>query len=450
MNKNKLIEKINTLGPWVHGYFKILDDIVISDKDLLQQKRLFHYKDYFIDIIKNNYNSEHLNEKTICEIGCNSGYFLFELYKKFNFKIATGLEPRKSNLDKAKFIAKCFDLPKNRYKLEAFDLLTDKKSIKTYDIVLVPAVLHHIGNYFKAVQNLYKMTNEICIINTLILPDEINSQEIKTKIELKDDVYKLNDFEKKFGLVGYKIETNFLDGSAFHNGLVGVPTPSFLKLLLLEAGFSEVFIYKDYKDLKQEVYNENLHRDIYDLILVCKKNTKIKNNVDYENIQRKIYKEEFDNFIPFEIINDLYKYVNNNIKYENMSHICRLIYDSQKFFESDKGKNALLELEKKLKNENFYYLIKTFKYAIYDKICFEYAKTCYHIKLLDESEAALNKIIKIFPLDWRIVYKSYYLLALINKKNEKISKALKYVNLSIKTFNNYFIALDLKKELINN
>ena len=81
MNKNKLIEKINTLGPWVHGYFKILDDIVISDKDLLQQKRLFHYKDYFIDIIKNNYNSEHLNEKTICEIGCNSGYFLFELYK---------------------------------------------------------------------------------------------------------------------------------------------------------------------------------------------------------------------------------------------------------------------------------------------------------------------------------------------------------------------------------
>ena len=39
--KGKLIEEINTLGPWVHGYFDLGNGIIIKDKDELQGKRLF-------------------------------------------------------------------------------------------------------------------------------------------------------------------------------------------------------------------------------------------------------------------------------------------------------------------------------------------------------------------------------------------------------------------------
>ena len=46
MNKN-LIEKINILGPWVHGFFDLGDGIIIKDSDELQRKRLLVVSGYF-------------------------------------------------------------------------------------------------------------------------------------------------------------------------------------------------------------------------------------------------------------------------------------------------------------------------------------------------------------------------------------------------------------------
>ena len=52
---NKLVEKINLLGPWVHGFFDLGNGIIIEDSDELQKKRLFAILGYLKDIIRTHY-----------------------------------------------------------------------------------------------------------------------------------------------------------------------------------------------------------------------------------------------------------------------------------------------------------------------------------------------------------------------------------------------------------
>ena len=193
--KEKLIQEINVLGPWVHGYFDLGNGIIIEDQDLLQKKRLFAMRDYFIDIIAKFYKKNEIRNKSLCDVGCNTGYFLYELYRKFNFKHVVGVEPRTKNLEKAKFIADFFELPKKRFSLKKFDILTYRKKLPMYDVVIMPGVLHHLDDHVLALRNLYKMTKELCIIETLVLSDDFNTQDISGQLELKDNLYKLKENE---------------------------------------------------------------------------------------------------------------------------------------------------------------------------------------------------------------------------------------------------------------
>ena len=62
---DKLIQEINVLGPWVHGYFDLGNGIIIEDQDTLQKKRLFAIRDYFIDIITKFYETNDLHNKSL-------------------------------------------------------------------------------------------------------------------------------------------------------------------------------------------------------------------------------------------------------------------------------------------------------------------------------------------------------------------------------------------------
>lgn len=190
LSKSKLIEEINVLGPWVHGHFDLGNGLVIEDQDKLQKKRLINLKKNFIKIIEKKYNREKIKEKTLIDIGCNTGYFMFELYKKFNFKYVLGLEPRESNLKKARLISNWFNLSKNKFRLKKFDILSDEIKQKA-DIVLFVGVLHHLDDHLKALKNVYKMTKEVAIIETVVLSDEFDIKGIASQLELKDDLYKI-------------------------------------------------------------------------------------------------------------------------------------------------------------------------------------------------------------------------------------------------------------------
>ncbi len=443
---NKLIQEINVLGPWVHGYFDLGNGIVIEDQDKLQKKRLFAIRDYLIDIITRYYKTNDLQDKTLCDIGCNTGYFIYEIYKKFKIKKVVGVEPRTKNLAKAKFIANFFKLPKNRYILKKMDVLSLGGKIEKFDIVIMPGVLHHLDDHILALRNLYKMTKDLCIIETVVLSNKFNGKHIAEQLELKDDLYKINENKNKFGIIGYKLETDRLDGATIHNGIVGIPTTDALVLTLRSIGFNKVKIYRSDEQLRKNVYNEKSYRNYHSVIVVASKNKKVKNSHPIENTLDLIEKNEFLNYIPLKYIEPLYNFVINQSN-KKLTEIPLLMYQSELKYKESLGKLAAQKLKKIIGNEPYYQIISTFKHAPNDKISFEYAKSLYHEGLTDKTQERIENLIEKVNLDWRTVYKSYYLLAKLNLKKKNYRNAQKFNKLSLKAHPSYSLAIELQNKL---
>jgi len=444
---DKLIQEINVLGPWVHGYFDLGNGIIIEDQDTLQKKRLFAIRDYFIDIITKFYETNNLHNKSLCDVGCNAGYFLYELYKKLNFKQVVGVEPREKNLQKAKFIANFFGLPKNRYMLKKFDILSTRKKFSVYDVVIMPGVLHHLDDHILALRNLYKMTRDLCIIETLVLSNEFNSKKVSEQLELKDNLYRMKENEKSFGLIGYKLETNRLDGATMHNGIVGIPTTDALLLTLRSIGFNKVQVYQSDVQLRRDVYHEKSYRDYHSVIIVASKNKKSKKIQTVENSLNLIEKIEFTSYIPLSHIESLYRVVIEHSE-EKLGKIPLLIYKSQLRYRELIGENAA----HKLKNmsgisELEYDIISTFKHAPEDKIAFECAKSFYHEGFIEKAEMIIEELIKKVNLEWRTVYKSYFLLAKINMEKGDYKNAQKFNRLCLRAYPSYSLSIGLQKKL---
>lgn len=445
MEIKKLIQEINVLGPWVHGYFDLGNGIIIEDQDELQKKRLFAIRDYLLDIITKYYKTNNLQDKTLCDVGCNTGYFLYEIYKKIKIKKVVGVEPRTKNLDKAKFIAKFFKLPKNKFILKKMDILSLGHKIEKFDIVIMPGVLHHLDDHILALRNLYKMTKDLCIIETVVLSNKFNEKYIGEQLELKDDLYKIHENKNKFGIIGYKLETDRLDGATIHNGIVGIPTTDALLLTLRSIGFNKVEIYRSDEQLRKNVYNEKSYRNFHSVIVIASKN-KNKNSDPIENTLDLIEKNEFLNYIPLKYIEPLYNFVVSHSN-KKLIKIPLLIHQSELKYKKISSKIAGKKLKKIIGNKPYYQIICTFKHAPDDKISFEYAKSLYHNGLTERAQEIIENLIEKVNLDWRTVYKSYYLLAKLNLEKKNYTNARKFNKLSLKAHPSYSLAIGLENKL---
>ncbi|WP_179371854.1 hypothetical protein [Nitrosopumilus ureiphilus] len=355
-----------------------------------------------------------------------------------------GIEPRQTNLKKARFIAKYFNLPKNKYQLKQMDIL-GKAKIPNSDIVVVPGVMHHLDDHLKALKKIYEITNELCIIETMVLTDELNSEEIAKQLELEDIVYQDKQFVNQFGIVGFKLESDVYDGATIYPGIVGIPTTQALVLMMKHVGFEKVQVFLSEKQFKNKVFNKKSYREYHSAIVVDLKNNGEK-GLKFQKAIEQSEENIFDIFIPFEIINDLYKKVNHKSN-RKLGKISNLIYESELFFKTKKGENAVQKLKKMIGNKKYYNLILTIKHAPYEKICYEYSKTCYHLKKFDEAEKVCFNLIKILNLDWRVVYSTYFLLAKINFDLKNYNKAKKFNSLSLKANPKFLLSKNLMNKI---
>lgn len=449
VSKDKLIQEINVLGPWIHGHFDLGNGLIIEDQDELHKKRITKNRDYFVDIISQFYKQETLESKTLCDVGCNAGFFLYELYNKFKFKHALGLEPRKTNLAKAQFIANYFGLLKSKYELRQFDILTTDKTLPVSDVVIMPGVLHHLSDHLQALRNLYKMTKELCIIETSVLPDYVNMKSIARHMSLGETIYRDKENHDKFGIVGYKLETNRLDGATYQSGIVGILSTNVLVMMMQYVGFDDVRVYHNDQQMRDEVYNERSYREYHSAIVIGIKNAK--DNKKYEKYfdesEDKLEEQKFVNYIPLKFIEPLYKTISGQISANELETIPRLMYDSEIYYTKSKGINAMKNLQSRIGKRPYYALIQTFKHSPSHKISFEYAKTCYHVGNNDESLRILEQLIRIPNLDWRVVFMTYYLLAKIYFDIGNKMESKKYNALALRAHPGYSLARKLQKLL---
>ena len=244
------------------------------------------------------------------------------------------------------------------------------------DVVTCCGVLHHTNNIEKSFIKLLKLTKKFLIVEGEFLPSSLmKNREINSYKQIKDIFYKQNIKKNNFFSISInKFESNFLDGSNVHNGLVETPTPSKLIMISYLNNFKLIF------------YNEKKFKNFLNTnrcIMIFER--KDKEEIDFSKLNIDEEESMFTDVISLSTLKKLSK----KKQYPNT-----------------------MKKHKKIVNN--------FKYNFNDKINFEYAKTFFFLeKDIKKSKIYLEKIIYKKNADWFSCYKSFALLSIIDKKNQK-------------------------------
>ena len=168
-----------------------------------------------------------LEKSNILDLACQEGVASF-VFADYGVKSVLGVDGREANIAKAKFT-------RDTLKLENVNFIkTDLRDFnysKRYDVVLALGILYHFDapDLFKFVENLYKVTGGIAIIDTHI------AMAPKAKVKYKGRVY--------YGLF-YKERLTLANDSSIGNIYSFWLTRASLINILTAAGFTGIYQYK--------------------------------------------------------------------------------------------------------------------------------------------------------------------------------------------------------------
>jgi len=393
MNLQKFNLKVNALGrfsmsPWKGAKYEIINKNIKNLPNWLALKK--KQEGILINYLKKNFNKSNIKKYTVCDVGCNDGYFTEKL-SNLGFSKVTGIEPRSDTILRGKKIRSLLKIKtKSQYIKGTIDNISKSKH---YDIVVCCGVLHHTSSIAKSFNKLLSITKDTLVIEGEFLPKSIlQTRKIAKHLQLKDLFYREKDGIYSISI--NKFETNFLDGSSISNGLVEIPTAS--KLIMLAK----------LKNFELKYYKENHFKNILNttrcVLSFKRKKQKVFN---FKELNEKEEKFFLSTAVPLKILKDINK---NKMNYNKYSKFIRIT--------------------------------NNLKYSFKDKMHFEFAKSYYFLG--NNSSIAkkyLEKIIYKKNPDWFSCYRSFALMYLIDKKRNKIWKNF------LKTSNPKFPVAKLKK-----
>jgi predicted TPR repeat methyltransferase len=123
---------------------------IYNDSTYLNNNPTWHEEDaqFKADKILKILNRNHINYKSVCEIGCGSGEILVQLASKLDEQIHfCGFDISKDAIEIAE------KKQTDRLKFELKDI-TDENDSQFFDLVLVIDVIEHIDNYFNFLEKI--------------------------------------------------------------------------------------------------------------------------------------------------------------------------------------------------------------------------------------------------------------------------------------------------------
>jgi 2-polyprenyl-3-methyl-5-hydroxy-6-metoxy-1,4-benzoquinol methylase len=370
----------NAYKPYEHGVWENNSKSIGGEENLEGRTNLILQS--FKNVIKNHFSINQIKNMTVLDYGSYDGYFSVEIEKMFPFKKIVSLEPRKKNYLKGEYVRNYLKINSN------VEFVNDhiENIDETFDIVFCCGVLHHIDNINEFTQKILKKCKKLIFIESLVYDSRIrflnfflNKLNIKLT-EPKDIIYKNTD--KFVGLVTYKYETDYVDGSCVkYLSLVSLPDYNFLKQVFFINNW-KLNTFMSAKEYKKSIKLRN--RVFSSAIFYATQS----NNSIKDLVKKKIYEYEkfyLTTFIPLRILNIIYKY--------NFLRIFILLFLK--------------------KNEFVYEIIYNFKYNFNDKILFEKAKNLLKNKNIYKCARILFKIISNVKSDYRTVYRSFALLGFL-------------------------------------
>ena len=415
------IEELNANGPYSMAIWKS-GDVSIGNEEGLAGR-----SEYFLKLIREsilkNFSIDQIKELSILDIGCNDGWVLHQL-SDLPFTKMVGIEPRDKNIDKGRKVREILKLENSvEYRIGDIESLGDE----IFDIVICAGVLYHVESIPIALKKVRASCRQMVFIESRCISSDYITPELKGEIELRDLVYQFED--EICGLTAQKYESAYHDGSAARNTIVNVPTTETLVMNLKILGFDNIDIVAD-----PETYREDVWQNKRPLGGVCiaatlaqePKSLQAKEDdwiIDYEKgLEKEVLSRS--------LLEPLYLYFCRNntsrVLTENLKKVVDYLSTSDSDILID---NALLPKE----NQNKFALeiVKNWKYSPSDKINLEYGKLLMHEGKLDEAIATLKDVTTKLNSDWRSAYRSFHLLSLIYKKQNKNEESEKYLKLTL-------------------
>lgn len=160
-----LKDQIEKLGPWLmrHEIKPGLFTSVAPGSAGARQKEWFSERasvifNFLKQVFKNN-----LRNESFLDIGCASGYFLFEALK-IGIRYGVGAEPREIHLQQAEFLRNHYEYTNCEFrKAQVKEVITWPEK---FDVILFLDVLQIISDPINTLVQLYRMTNKVLIVES--------------------------------------------------------------------------------------------------------------------------------------------------------------------------------------------------------------------------------------------------------------------------------------------
>jgi tRNA (mo5U34)-methyltransferase len=163
MTREEILAELKRLEPWFHridlggGIYTKMESVMGEPVDHPSgpwqtiQKLLPH----------------DLSGKTVLDVGCNAGFYSFEA-KRRGAERVLGVDGQRQHVRQALFVRKVLGLDVEFRRLNVYEL--SPRSVGQFDITLALGLLYHLKHPILALENLYRVTKELLIIETAIMP----------------------------------------------------------------------------------------------------------------------------------------------------------------------------------------------------------------------------------------------------------------------------------------
>ena len=156
------VSDIDALGPWFHN-LHLPDGRQTAPRHPLGDFPLVKWCQI------ESYIASDLRGQRILDIGCNAGFYSFELAKRGAEVTAIDIDPR--YLRQAEWAAEQFEL-KGRIRFEQASVYDLSASTERFDVVWFLGVLYHLRHPLLALDILREVTDRQLVLQTMTMPGE--------------------------------------------------------------------------------------------------------------------------------------------------------------------------------------------------------------------------------------------------------------------------------------
>lgn len=218
---DKTLEEIDRLSPWFHnlhlpGGLKTAPDHFLGDFPSFKWNQL---KEHVPD---------DLAGWNILDIGCNAGFYSFELAKRG--ARVTGIDLDTHYLEQAKWASQKLGL-ENQVAFKQMQVYDLWKTHEVFDMVWFMGVFYHLRYPLLALDIITQKTGKMLVFQTLMMPDKVNKP-------IEDD-YNINDRKEM-------LESGWPKMAYIENKVAGdptnwwVPNQAGIEAMLRTCGFTTV------------------------------------------------------------------------------------------------------------------------------------------------------------------------------------------------------------------